>query len=186
MRKLLLLSAVIAVVCLTACAQKKETKAMSSDKKVLVAYFSATGVTADAARKLAAVTGGDLCEIAPEKPYTAADLDWRDKESRCYVEMHDLKYRPALKATKENVGDYDVIYVGFPIWWNIAPTIVNTFIEAHALEGKTVVPFATSGGSTIANSVRELRKAYPGIEWRDGRLLNRMDEEGIRQWVEGM
>lgn len=160
------------------------TTAFAQQNKVLVVYFSATGTTATAAGRLAEATGGELLEIEPEKRYTAADLDWRNEKSRCYVEMHDLKYRPAIKTTKVNMADYDTIYLGFPIWWNIAPTIVNTFIEAHDLKGKTVVPFATSGGSTIDNSVKELKKAYPAIDWQEGKLLNRMDVNAIREWTQ--
>lgn len=151
--------------------------------KVLVVYFSATGTTAAAAGKLAEAAGGEILEIEPEKRYTAADLDWRNEQSRCYVEMHDLKYRPAVKKAEVNMVDYDTIYLGFPIWWNIAPTIVNSFIEAHDLNGKRVVPFATSGGSTIDNSVKELKRTYPAIEWQEGKLLNRMDVDAIREWT---
>ena len=151
--------------------------------RVLVVYFSATGTTAQAAEKLAKATGGELYEIEPEKRYTSADLDWRDKQSRSYVEMHDLKYRPAIKKKEVNMADYDTVYLGFPIWWNIAPTVVNTFIEAYDLKGKTVIPFATSEGSTIDNSVKELKKAYPAVEWKEGKLLNGMDVEAIRRWT---
>lgn len=158
--------------------------AQQGANKVLVVYFSASGTTAAAAAKLAEATGGELLEIEPEKRYTAADLDWRNEQSRCYVEMHDLKYRPAIKKTEVKMSDYDTVYIGFPIWWNIAPTIVNTFIEAHDLKGKTVVPFATSGGSTIDNSVKELKKAYPAIDWQEGKLLNRMDVTAIREWTQ--
>lgn len=133
---------------------------------------------------MAKVTGGELYEIAPEKRYTDADLDWRNEQSRCYVEMHDLKFRPALKGKKADITDYDTIYIGFPIWWNIAPTLLNTFIEAHDLKGKTVIPFATSGGSTIDNSVKELKKAYPAINWQKGKLLNGMDEKAMREWAD--
>lgn len=157
--------------------------AQQKESKVLVAYVSMTGNTAKAAQTLAKVTGGELYEIAPEKRYTAADLDWRDNQSRCYVEMHDLKFRPALKEKKADIADYATIYLGFPIWWNIAPTLINTFIEEHDLKGKTVIPFATSGGNTIANSEKELRKAYPDIRWQEGKLLNGMDENAIRTWT---
>lgn len=181
MKKLLL--SLATAVCMSACAQKGEQKQEDGGKKVLVAYFSATGTTADAANKVAAVTGGDVYEIVPEKPYTAQDLDWTDKQSRCFVEMHDLSSRPAIKATKDDIDIYDTVYIGFPIWWNIAPTIVNTFIEAHNLKGKTVIPFATSGGSTIDNSEKELRNAYPDINWKNGKLLNGIGEDEIRQWT---
>ncbi len=157
--------------------------AQQKNSKVLVAYVSMTGTTAKVAQTLANVTGGELYEIEPEKRYTNADLNWRNEQSRCYVEMHDLKFRPALKGKKTNIADYDTIYIGYPIWWNIAPTLLNTFIEAHNLKGKTVIPFATSGGSTIDNSVKELKKAYPDINWKEGKLLNGASEQTIREWT---
>lgn len=159
------------------------TSAQQKENKVLVAYVSMTGTTAKVAQTLANVTGGELYEIEPERRYTNADLNWRNEQSRCYVEMHDLKFRPALKGKRANIADYDTIYIGFPIWWNIAPTLLNTFIEAHDLKGKTVIPFATSGGSTIDNSVKELKKAYPDLNWKEGKLLNGVDESSIRQWL---
>lgn len=168
---------------LAALAFNVAASAQQKENKVLVAYVSMTGTTAKVAQTLARVTGGELYEIEPEKRYTNADLNWRNEQSRCYVEMHDLKFRPALKGKKANIADYETIYIGFPIWWNIAPTLLNTFIEAHDLKGKTLVPFATSGGSTIDNSVKELKKAYPDINWQEGKLLNGADENSIRQWL---
>lgn len=150
----------------------------------MVAYFSATGTTARAAEKLANVTGGELYAIVSAQPYTSADLDWNDKRSRSSVEMNDPKSRPAIKGRKENIADYDVIFTGYPIWWDLAPRIINTFIESHDLKGKTVIPFATSGGSTLAGSAAALKKTYPALNWREGRLLNRADEKSIRNWVD--
>ena len=118
------------------------------------------------------------------QPYTSADLDWNDKRSRSSVEMNDPKSRPAIKGRKENIADYDVIFIGYPIWWDLAPRIINTFIESHDLKGKTVIPFATSGGSTLAGSAAALKKTYPALNWREGRLLNRADEKSIRNWVD--
>ena len=175
-KKLVSLMAIVAM-CTTVYAQEGEGK-------VLVAYFSATGTTEDVAEKIAAVTGGELHEIAPEQAYTDADLDWNNRQSRSSVEMNDLKSRPALKEKKANIADYDVVYIGFPIWWGVAPHIVNTFIESHDLKGKTLIPFATSGGSGISQAVAALRKAYPELNWQDGKLLNRADERTIRAWVE--
>ena len=175
-KKLVSLMAIVAM-CTTVYAQKGEGK-------VLVAYFSATGTTEDVAEKIAAVTGGELHEIAPEQAYTNADLDWNNRQSRSSVEMNDPKSRPALKEKKANMADYDVVYIGFPIWWGVAPHIVNTFIESHDLKGKTLIPFATSGGSGISQAVAALRKAYPDLNWQDGKLLNRADERTIRAWVE--
>ena len=150
----------------------------------LVAYFSATGTTARAAEKLAKITGGELYAITPAQPYTPADLDWNDSQSRSSVEMNDLKSRPTIKSKKENITDYDVIFIGYPIWWNLAPRIINTFIESHDLKGKTVIPFATSGSSTITGSVAALKKTYPSLNWKEGRLLNRADEKSIRAWLD--
>ena len=153
-------------------------------KKVLITYFSATGTTAQAAKRIANVTGGDLYAITPVKSYTGADLDWQDKQSRSSVEMNDPKSRPAIRGTKENIADYDVIFIGYPIWWDLAPRVINTFIESHDLKGKIVIPFATSGGSTLAGSATALKKSYPSLNWKEGRLLNRADEKTIRTWIE--
>ena len=165
---------------LTACAQKQEKKEM---KKVLVAYFSASGVTKSAAEQLAAVAGADLHEIKPAKPYTDADLDWRDKQSRSTVEMKDKNSRPAIVKDLQNAADYDVIYVGFPIWWYTAPTIINTFMEAYDFKGKTVISFATSGGSSIKKACEDLKAAYPDINWKEGKLLNRTSKKELEEWV---
>lgn len=178
MKKFLFSLLAVLACCTTILAQQKSGK-------TLVAYVSMTGTTANVARTIASVTGGELYEITPEKRYTDADLNWRNEKSRCYVEMHNPKFRPALKGKKADIADYDTIYIGFPIWWNIAPTLLNTFIEAHNLKGKTLIPFATSGGSSIDNSVRELKKAYPDIKWKEGKLLNGATEKSIRQWIKG-
>ena len=164
-------------------AQEKQNMKQSNNKP-LVAYFSVTGTTARAAEKLARVTGGELYAITPVESNTNADLDWNDKRSRSSVEMNDPKSRPAIKGRKENIADYDVIFIGYPIWWDLAPRIINTFIESHDLKGKTVIPFATSGGSTLAGSAAALKKTYPALNWREGRLLNRADEKSIRNWVD--
>ena len=178
--KAILLSVLSVIVCLTAGAQTKEKQSMN---KILIVYFSATGTTEEIAQKLATVTGGELYKIQPEQPYTDVDLDWNNRQSRSSVEMNNPKSRPAIKGRKENIADYDVIFIGYPIWWNLAPTVVNTFIENHNLRGKTVIPFATSGGSTIGNSVATLKKNYPEINWRNGKLLNRANEQSIREWT---
>jgi len=152
--------------------------------KTLVAYFSATGTTERVAEMIASATGGKLFEIAAAEPYTSADLDWNDRSSRSSIEMNDGSSRPAIRGGFENVSEYDVIYLGFPIWWNLAPRIINTFLETYGLDGKTVIPFATSGGSGINNSVNELKKAYPSVNWQSGKLLNRATETGIREWLQ--
>ena len=157
---------------------------MQSNHKVLVAYFSATGVTAQAAQKVADATGGEVYAITPAKPYTDADLDWRDKQSRSSVEMNDPKARPALGGKRLDVSEYDVVFIGYPIWWDQAPRLINTFIESHNLKGKAVIPFATSGGSTISGSAATLKRSYPALEWKEGRLLNRADEKTVRTWID--
>ncbi len=165
------------------------TYAQESNKRntalsnALIVFFSATGTTAGAAKKLAHVTGGELYEIVPQTSYTNADLDWRDEQSRSSLEMGNPKSRPAIKGKKENIADYDIIFIGYPIWWDTAPKIVNTFIESHNLKGKTLIPFATSGSSTIDHSVAELKKTYPEIKWKRGKLLTRATEQTIREWV---
>lgn len=136
------------------------------------AYFSATGTTKEAATQLAKAANADLYEIVPEKPYTSADLDWNDDNSRSSVEMKNPKSRPAIKGKVENLGQYDTVYVGFPIWWYTAPTIINTFVESNDLKGRTVITFATSGGSTVTKATKDLKAAYPGINWKEGSLLN--------------
>lgn len=151
--------------------------------RILVAYFSASGTTAAAARQLAAVTDADLFAITPEKPYDAADLDWHDARSRSSEEMNDPQSRPALARTCDRMSDYEVVFIGYPIWWDLAPRIVNTFLESHALKGKRLIPFATSGGSSITHSVFNLKELYPGLDWMEGRLLNRTDEATVRRWV---
>ncbi len=141
-------------------------------KRTLVAYFSATGTTKRAAQQLAKEKDADLFEIVPAVPYTAADLDWRDKSSRSTLEMKDKSSRPAIKGTCANMADYDTVWIGFPVWWYTAPTIINTFIEAHDLSGKTICVFATSGGSGVSGSANDLKKAYPQYKWGESRLLN--------------
>ncbi len=141
-------------------------------KRTLVAYFSATGTTRAAAQQLAKEKDADLFEIAPEVPYTAADLDWRDKQSRSTKEMQDRSSRPAIKGICENMADYDTVWIGFPVWWYTAPTIINTFIEAHDLSGKVLNVFATSGGSSVSGSAKDLQKAYPQYSWGESRLMN--------------
>ena len=152
--------------------------------KVLVAYFSATGVTKGVALQLAEVAGADLHEIKPAQAYTDADLDWHDKQSRSSVEMQDKGSRPAITAKLQNMKDYDVVYVGFPIWWYTCPTIVNTFMEAYDFQGKTVIPFATSGGSEIGDSGKNMQALAPGAKVAEGkRFKGRTSEEELAAWA---
>ena len=177
--------AALLVMSLSACSKASKTEE-NKDMKVLVAYFSASGVTKGVAQQLAEVAGADLHEIKPEQPYTDADLDWRDKESRSSVEMKDKNSRPAITDKLENMADYDVVFVGFPIWWYTCPTIINTFMEAYDFKGKTVVPFATSGGSTIEKSCEDLKATYPDLTWKDGKLLNKPSKEDLEQFVQSV
>ena len=183
-RFLLILLSVVGMATATDAQQRQDMSREKSNSKILVAYFSATGTTARAAEKLANDTGGKLYAIVPAQPYTSADLDWNDKQSRSSVEMNDPKSRPAIKSKKENITYYDVIFIGYPIWWDLAPRIINTFIESHDLKGKTVILFATSGGSSLAGSAAALKKTYPSLDWKEGRLLNRADEKSIRAWLD--
>ncbi len=183
MNKIILTLAAVMTMSFAACAQNKGDSNMQTENKPLVVYFSATGTTAKAARTIAEVSGGTLYEIVPQQAYTSKDLDWNDKQSRSSVEMNNPQARPALKDTKPDVAAYDIIFIGYPIWWDQAPRIINTFIESYDLKGKTLVPFATSGGSSITGSVNALRKAYPDLEWQDGRLLNGASRNAIRNWV---
>ena len=153
----------------------------------LVAYFSATGTTAKAAKALANAIGGELYEIRPAVPYTSADLNWTDKNSRSSVEMKDASSRPALADTDAPVDGHDVIFLGFPVWWYVAPTILNTFLEAYDFTGKTIVLFATSGGSGLGKSASGLRSSAPGARIVDGRMLNgRLSEADLKAWAEGL
>lgn len=187
MKKISLIVCAVAAIFMTACAQQKQkTEQEQEMKKTLVAYFSASGITRNAAQQLAEVADADIYEIQPEVAYTDADLDWRDKQSRSSVEMADLTSRPAIKGKVDNIADYDVVFIGFPIWWYTAPTIINTFIEANDLKGKTVIPFATSGGSTIDKSAEDLKKAYPDLNWKEGKLLNGVSREDMEAWVKGL
>lgn len=139
--------------------------------KTLVAYFSASGVTAKLARTLAGAVGADLFEIRPQVPYTGADLNWNDPRSRSSVEMKDKSFRPPVAERVEDMAQYSRIFVGFPIWWYVAPTIINTFLEQYDLTGKTVVPFATSGGSGMPYAQRHLQDQYPALRWERGELV---------------
>lgn len=140
--------------------------------KTLVAYFSASGVTKKKAEIIAEGLGADLYEIKPEKPYTKEDLNWMDKQSRSSVEMNDKTFRPPLANTNANIAEYDTIVVGFPIWWYVAPTIINTFLESYDFAGKKIVLFATSGGSSFGNTVSELEPSAPGASIVEGKIVN--------------
>ena len=155
--------------------------------KSLVAYFSAGGVTAWAAKDLAEAIGADLYEIRPAVPYTPADLNWNDPKSRSSLERKDKSFRPELADHDAPVDGYKTIYLGFPIWWYTAPTIINTFLEAYDFAGKTIVPFATSGGSGLGGTAFDLSPSCPGAVMKTGKLLNgRLSEASLRQWAEAL
>ena len=158
------------------------------DRKKLVAYFSASGVTAQLAKNLAEAAGADLYEIRPAVPYTNADLNWQDKNSRSSVEMNDKSFRPAIADTNANIADYDTVFVGFPIWWYVAPTIINTFLEAYNFSGKTIVLFATSGGSGMGNSANELKASVSDTAViKDGkRFAASASVAELKKWVESL
>ena len=151
-------------------------KGGSNYGKKLVAYFSASGTTKKTAEMVAEAAGADLYEITPAVAYTKADLNWMDKKSRSSVEMNDKKFRPEIEDKDANIAEYDEIILGFPIWWYVAPTIVNTFLEKFDFSGKKVVLFATSGGSGFGNTVKELQPSAPNTEIVEGKILNSKSE----------
>ena len=146
---------------------------------VLVAYFSATGTTRNVAERMEENIPCDLMEIRPAQPYTEADLDWRDKQSRSTLEMNDSTARPEIEDTDIDMSKYELIYLGYPIWWGVAPRIINTFLEKYDLKGKEIIPFCTSGGSPVEPSVEALRRQYPDYHFQDGLLLNNVGEDGL-------
>ena len=154
-------------------------------KTTLVAYFSASGTTARVAKDLAGAIGADLFEIAPVEPYSAADLNWNDKASRSSVEMNDESCRPAIAAKVNDMAAYDTVFVGFPVWWYVEPRIIDTFLEAYDFSGKTVVPFATSGGSGLGRAPQRMQALAPGAKVLQGGLLNgRFSQEKLADWAE--
>ena len=152
-----------------------------------VAYFSASGVTAKVAEALSEAIGADLYEIEPEVPYTKEDLDWTDKQSRSTIEMNDPASRPAIAGKRDNMDDYDTVFVGFPIWWYVAPHIINTFLESYDLTGKTIIPFATSGGSGIGKTNERLAPSCKGAKLMDGKVFKgSVGHQELAAWVEGL
>lgn len=151
--------------------------------KKLVAYFSASGTTKKTAQMVADAAGADLYEITPKEAYTSADLNWMDKKSRSSVEMNDKKFRPEIVDNNVDISNYDTIILGFPIWWYVAPTIINTFLEKHDFSGKKIVLFATSGGSGFGNTVKELKPSAPSAQFVEGKILNNANKQEIEKWV---
>lgn len=153
----------------------------------LVAYFSASGVTAKVAESLSEAIGADLYEIEPEVPYTKADLDWMDKQSRSTIEMNNSASRPAIAGKRDKMDDYDTVFVGFPVWWYIAPTIINTFLESYDLTGKTIIPFATSGGSGMGKTNEKLQPSCPNSKLIEGRVFKKSASKSeLAAWVDGL
>lgn len=153
------------------------------NKKTLIAYFSASGVTARVAEEMAKATGADLYEIRPQQPYTSADLNWTDKKSRSTLEMNDPDCRPVIAEPVKNMDEYGTVFVGFPVWWYVEPRIIDTFLESYDFSGKTVIPFATSGGSSIKRAEENMKKHCPEASWKKGRLLN---GSGASEWAESI
>lgn len=171
---------------MTSCAQNNQKQDQNQGKtqmKTLVTYFSPTGTTAKVAQQLASATNADLFEIAPAQPYSSADLDWTDKQSRSTIEMQDSTSRPAIAKKVDDMSRYDVVYIGFPIWWYTAPTIINTFIESYDWQDQQVILFATSGGSDITKAVNDLKATYPNVNWQGGQLLNAPSDSTIKAFT---
>ncbi len=155
--------------------------------KILVAYFSASGVTKNAAEKLAKAANADLFEIKPVRPYTDADLNWMDKKSRSTIEMNDLSSRPEIAKKYENMGSYDVVFVGFPIWWYVEPRIIDTFLESYDFSGKRVIPFATSGGSGLGKTAENFKKILgANVTVNDGKMLTHASETVVSDWIKSL
>lgn len=159
----------------------------AQEHKILVAYFSATGTTKGVAEHIANGLNADIYEIVPEEPYTDADLDYNDNNSRTTIEMNDPDARPAISGSVENMEQYDIVFIGYPIWWGEAPRIVSTFVESYDFSGKTIVPFCTSGGSDIGSSATSLEQPTNGAAWLDGRRLNGSDsQDTVMEWVNSL
>ena len=152
--------------------------------KILVSFFSASGLTKDVASKIANVIGGDLFEIEPVNKYTKEDLDWNNRDSRSSIEMNDPSRRPEVKNKVSNLSDYDTVLIGFPVWWDLAPTIINTFIEENNLENKKIYVFATSGGSSVNNSFNTLKNTYSNLNFVSAkRLTSNVTENDVTNWI---
>ena len=156
-------------------------------KKTLVTYFSATGTTENAAKKIASVTGADIMSIQPVQKYTAADLDWTNRQSRSSVEMNNLNSRPEIEASSKNISEYDVVFIGYPIWWGIAALPVNNFVRGNDFSGKTVIPFATSSSSGMGQSGSLLADMAGTGEWQEGqRFSSGVSSDDVQSWVNGL
>lgn len=183
MKQILFILISLLLPCCTSMAQKQDGgNSAASGRKILVAYFSCTGNTEKVADAIAQAVDGRLYRITPAQAYTQEDLNWNNEASRSSMEMKDEASRPPLKGEQLDMKDYDVVFLGYPIWWNICPRPVNTFIEKYDLTGKTVIPFATSGGSAISHSVERLKALYPKTRWQEGWLFNHGTDEA-KEWA---
>ncbi|MCR5291640.1 MAG: flavodoxin [Eubacterium sp.] len=155
--------------------------------KILVAVFSASGVTKEVGEEIARIAGADFFEIVPKEIYTDDDLNWMNKQSRSSVEMNDPSARPEIAGIVSDMASYDKVIIGFPIWWGVAPRIIDTFLENYDFNGKTIIPFCTSGGSGVGRSDEELHKYVKGnVKWEKGKEINRPDETVIRKWIDNV
>lgn len=184
MKKLTFLLIAMAAFVFAACASaEKKSSSSDGEAKTLVAYFSAQGHTKALAEKIAAAAGADLFEIVPADPYTEADLDGWNDSARGTRESKDRTTRPQVKSKVENFAQYDTIYLGFPIWWFTVPTIVNTFLEQYNTDGKVIIPFATSGGSEIGETEKDLKVSAPNAVFLPGKVLNNATEQQVKSWI---
>lgn len=151
--------------------------------KTLVVYFSATGNTKSVAEEIVRLTGADLYEIVPADPYTAEDLNYDNNDCRANQEMNDASARPAIGSETIDISSYDTVFVGYPIWWYTAPRIINTFVESYDVAGKTLIPFATSGGSGIGRTVEQLKKLCPNANWKAGKIINGLSDQEFADWA---
>ena len=197
MNKLILGSLILLSVIFPSCAKEivepvdepvnnEEVKPQPQQGKVVVVYFSATGTTQKAAKEIATATNGQLVEIQPEQKYTSADLDWHDNNSRTSKEMNDASARPSIRNEKLSLNDVQIVFIGYPIWWNQAPRVINTFIDANDLKGKKIILFCTSGSSSIDGSLRSLRDTYPTLNIVQGKNMNGMSKSSIESWVKSL
>lgn len=185
MKKLRYLLMVMAAMVFASCASaEKDNTSAGNGSKALVAYFSAQGHTKALAEAIAAATGADLFEIVPAVPYTEADLDGWNDSARGTRESKDRSTRPQVKSKVEDFAQYDTVYLGFPIWWFTAPTIVNTFLEQYDTDGKVIIPFATSGGSEIGETEKDLKVSAPNAVFLPGKVLNNATEQQVKSWIE--
>lgn len=188
MKKMFLALLAVTAIVFVACAskEKKGTEAVEAATPILVAVFSAQGHTKAVAEKIAKATGGDLFQIEPEQPYTEEDLDGWNDSARGTLEARDRSTRPGIANKVRNFEQYDTIYLGFPIWWYTAPTIVNTFLESYNTDGKVIIPFATSGGSSYGESTKDLKVSAPKATFKPGRVLNNCTQQDIDRWVKSV